>query len=129
MHLPSALPRGALFLASVTLLLCAACSAPPVRRAPPPAPPASRADAALEARCRAVEAAHQWQRSAPPGQPARSFFTVPAGATRQLWFRGRNDAMALCTPCRGGSAVQSFEWYEPGFRKGELKLLKCGTAR
>jgi hypothetical protein len=56
-------------------------------------------------------------------------YTVPAGATAQLWFLGRNRAVALCTPCsRGGSAVKSFEWYEPGFRKGELKLQKCGNA-
>lgn len=88
--------------------------------------PAPRGDAALEARCRAVETAHEWKRSVAPGQPLRSYYTVPAGAPAQLWFSGRNDAVALCTPCIGNSAaVRSFEWYEPGFRKGEMKLLKC----
>jgi hypothetical protein len=119
------------------LALCAACTSTTARRPVPPpvavpaprpaAPP--RADAALEARCRNVETAHEWQRAAPPGQPLRSYFSVPAGTRTQLWFRGRNEAMALCTPCAADPAtVQSFEWYEPGFRKGELKLMKCGQA-
>ncbi len=57
-------------------------------------------------------------------------YTVPAGAAAQLWFLGRNRAVALCTPCaKGASAVQSFEWYEPGFRKGELKLNRCSGAK
>lgn len=136
-------PRSAAGLrvlpALAMLLLCAACTGPLRRPAPTPGPapapsapstPPPRSDAALEARCRAVETAHEWKRSAPPGQPMRSYFTVPAGASAQLWFKGRNDAVALCTPCRGdATAAQSFEWYEPGFRKGELKLLKCGAAR
>jgi hypothetical protein len=114
------------------VLLCAACATTtrrPVPPSPPPPQPPPRTDLALEARCRNIETAHGWKRSAPPGQPMRSYFTVPAGATAQLWFEGRNDAVALCTPCaRDPAAVQSFEWYEPGFRKGELKLLKCAAA-
>lgn len=109
-------------MATGLLLLCASCAT--VERRPAPPPP--RADAALEASCRSIETAHDWQRSAPPGQPARGLFTVPAGATAQLWFQGRNRALALCTPCaQGSAAVRSFEWYEAGFRKGELKLLNC----
>jgi hypothetical protein len=120
----------------MALALCAACSGPGSKvddaasvAIPPQQSPASRADAALAANCQAFEPSYEWQRSDPPAASVRSLYTVPAGAPSQLWFLGRSRAVALCTPCtRGGTAVKSFEWYEPGFRKGELKLQKCGGA-
>jgi hypothetical protein len=118
----------------LVLALSAACGHAPPRPAPtaPPAPPAappvSRAEAALEASCRSFQADYEWKRSAAPAAAVRMLYSVPAGAPAQLWFSGRNRAVALCTPCvRGGAAVHSFEWYEPGFRKGELKLQKCAA--
>jgi hypothetical protein len=128
---PAELPRAALL---VLLLLCAACSTtrrlatlpPPPEAARPAQPPVPRSDAALEASCKTNEPTYQWQRSGPPAASVRQLYTVPAGAKAQLWFLGRNRAVALCTPCAAAAAaVQSFEWYEPGFTKGEMKLHKC----
>ncbi|MET0282365.1 MAG: hypothetical protein ABW278_14755, partial [Steroidobacteraceae bacterium] len=115
-------------LMAVLLMVCTACAAtrrpavmPPVPEVARPAPPAPQPHAALEASCKAMEPSYKWQRSAPPAASTRMLYTVPAGAKAQLWFLGRNRAVALCTPCSASlAAVQSFEWYEPGFTRGEL---------
>jgi hypothetical protein len=106
------------------LLLAASCVTAP---APPQAQPG---EAKLEAACKTNYPAHAWQRTDPPEPAVRRLYSIPRGATAQLWFRGRDQAVAVCTPCSAGSAaVKSFEWYTPGFKQGELGLRNCPAAR
>jgi hypothetical protein len=88
--------------------------------------PASSGNAALEAACKTNYASHGWKLSAPPADAVRRLYSIPKGATAQLWFTGKDRAIAVCTPCAAGSsAVKSFEWYMPGFKEGELGLKNC----
>ena len=54
--------------------------------------------------------------------------TVPRDAKVQLWFRGRDNAIAVCTACAAdANAVRSFEWYTAGFKDGELAHKNCSV--
>jgi hypothetical protein len=91
---------------------------------------AEPADAKLEAACKTNYPTHAWKRSEPPEAAVRRLYSIPRGAAAQLWFRGRDQAIAVCTPCSAGSAaVKSFEWYTPGFKQGELGLRNCPATR
>jgi hypothetical protein len=108
----------------LSLVLAASCvtSPTPQRTAP--------AEAKLEAACKANYPVHAWKRSEPPEDAVRRLYSIPKGATAQLWFRGGDKAIAVCTPCAAGSAsVKSFEWYSPGFKQGELGLKNCPAAK
>ena len=111
------------------LLLLAACVTGPA--APPPSKrPAGSGNAGLEAACKTNHPSHAWKLSAPPADAVRRLYSIPKGATAQLWFVGRDKAIAVCTPCSAGSAaVKSFEWYMPGFKQGELGLKTCPAAK
>ncbi len=88
--------------------------------------PAGSGNAALEAACRTNYPSHAWKLSAPPEDAVRRLYSIPKDATAQLWFTGKNRAIAVCTPCAAGSAaVKSFEWYATGFKEGELGLKTC----
>ncbi len=106
------------------LLLIASCVTGPASRQP-----GSPAHAALEAPCKTNYPTHAWKLSEPPVDAVRMLYSIPKGATAQLWFRGRDRAIAVCTPCAAGSAaVKSFEWYSPDFKEGELGLRNCPAA-
>jgi hypothetical protein len=80
----------------------------------------------LEAACKANHSSHGWKLAEPPEPATRRLFTVPRDAPLQLWFRGRDNAIAVCTPCTADTtAVRSFEWYAPGFKDGELARKNC----
>jgi hypothetical protein len=107
------------------LLLVASCVSGP-DATPTSKRPAGSGNAALEAACKTNYPSHAWKLSAPPENTVRRLYSIPKGATAQLWFVGKNRAIAVCTPCAAGSAaVKSFEWYAPGFKEGELGLKNC----
>jgi hypothetical protein len=88
------------------------------------------ANAALEAACKTNYPTYAWKSSPPPEEAMRRLYSIPKGATAQLWFTGKDRAVAVCTPCAAGSAsVKSFEWYTPGFKQGELGLRTCPAGK
>src|SRR5262245_25562348 len=101
-----ALPGG--IAAGLALLLASSCAVSPPR-------PAGLSPK-FEAACKANHPAHGWRLAEPPEPATRRLFTVPRDAPAQLWFRGRDNAIAVCTPCTAdANLVRSFEWYAPGF--------------
>jgi hypothetical protein len=106
--------------AALVLLLTGSCTVSPPRPA--------GVSAKLEAACKANHATHGWKLAEPPEPATRRLFTVPRDAKSQLWFRGRDNAIAVCTPCTAdANAVRSFEWYAPGFKDGELAHKNCNA--
>lgn len=117
------------FAIGLGLLLLASCVTGP-GKAPPAKRPASSGNAALEAACKTNYPSHAWKLAAPPEDAVRRLYSIPKGATAQLWFTGKDRAIAVCTPCAAGSAaVKSFEWYAPGFKQGELGLKNCPAGK
>ncbi len=117
---------GCLLIAGFVVLsaACVTGTKPSTADSKPAASPAY--DPLLVKNCAAVQAGYDWKLSAAPPATQRGFFSLPKEAPFALWFRGRKDAVAACTPCTArGTAVHSFEWYEPDFRKGELALKTC----
>jgi hypothetical protein len=109
------------------LLLVAACATSPRTAS---TRPTSSANAALEAACRTNYPGRAWKLSAPPEDAVRRLYSIPKGAPAQLWFTGKDRAIAVCTPCSAGSAaVKSFEWYTPSFKEGELGLRNCPATK
>jgi hypothetical protein len=101
-----------------SLLLTLSCTHSPPRPA--------GVSAKLEAACKANHPTHGWKLAAAPEPATRRLFTVPRDAPAQLWFRGRDNAIAVCTPCTAdANAVRSFEWYASGFKGGELAYKNC----
>lgn len=102
------------------LLLIASCTTE--RQRPDSANPQ------LEMACKANYPTHGWKPADPPEPAVRRLFSVPHNAPAEFWFRGRDQAIAVCTPCAAdSSAVRSFEWYTPGFKEGELALRNCAA--
>lgn len=126
-EMPSTSAAGCLLIA-IGVLLASACVTGTKPSTPPDKPVASPAyDPQLVKNCAAIEPGYDWKLAAAPAAVQRGFFSLPREAPFALWFRGRKDAVAACTPCSAkGSAVRSFEWYEPDFKKGELALKTCG---
>jgi hypothetical protein len=84
----------------------------------------------LAAACKANHPAHDWKLAAAPEPVTRRLFTVPRDAPAQLWFRGRDKALAVCTPCPAdANAVRTFEWLAADFKDGELKRKNCSAPR
>ena len=107
-------------VAALGLTLLGSCTTSPPRPA--------GASPQLEAACKANHPTHGWKLAEPPEPAARRLFTVPRDAKVQLWFRGRDNAIAVCTPCAAdANAVRSFEWYSPGFKDGELAHKNCSA--
>ncbi len=111
--------------AGLALLFLAACAVHPDHSA--------AVDPKLLVACKSSYKSHDWQLSDPPEPATTRMFSVPRDATTQLWFRGRDKAIAVCTPCgvasaAGASAVRSFEWYRADFKDGELNLKNCSAS-
>jgi hypothetical protein len=106
--------------AALGLLLLGSCTTSPPRPA--------GVSPKLEAACKANHPTHGWKLAEPPEPARRRLFTVPRDAKVQLWFRGRDNAIAVCTPCTtDANAVRSFEWYAAGFKDGELAHKNCSA--
>lgn len=117
-------PRGMAGLATraaavgLLLLLASSCTHSP--------PLPAGASPQLEAACKANHPSHGWKLAAVPEPVTRRLYTVPRDAPVQLWFRGRDKAIAVCTPClTDANAVRSFEWYAADFKDGELARKNC----
>ncbi len=113
---------------AICVLLASACVTGTKPSTQPDARPAASPayDPQLVNNCAAMQAGYDWKLAAAPPATQRGFFSLPKEAPFALWFRGRKDAVAACTPCIAkGTAVHSFEWYEPDFKKGELALKTC----
>jgi hypothetical protein len=128
--MPSMRPASAAgcFLLVCCVVLASACVTgtrpSPTDGGKPVAGPAY--DPQLVKNCAAMQAGYDWKLAAAPPATQRGFFSLPKEAPFALWFRGRKEAVAACTPCSAKStAVHSFEWYEPDFKKGELALKTC----
>jgi hypothetical protein len=118
---------GCLFVACFVALVSACVTGTKPSTTEVSKPAASPAyDPQLVKNCAAMQAGYDWKLAAAPPATQRGFFSLPKGAPFALWFRGRKDAVAACTPCSAKSTVvHSFEWYEPDFKKGELALKTC----
>jgi len=114
------LSRPGSIAVALGLLLTGSCAVSPPR----PAGVSSK----LEAACKANHPTHGWKLAEPPEPTTRRLFTVPRDAKVQLWFRGRDNAIAVCTSCAAdANAVRSFEWYASGFKDGELAYKNCSA--
>ncbi len=75
---------------------------------------------------------HPWleTRAEPPEPATRRLFTVPRDAKVQLWFRGRDNAIAVCTACAAdANAVRSFSGMPPASRTASLPTRTAARSR